>query len=123
MNKIMLMGRLVKDVELVNTQSGKTLAKFSIAVNKNYKVKNEKKTADFFNCVAWEKTAEFCNKYYKKGQQVVVIGRMEDNKYVKDGQTIYNKDVLIEETYFADSKKKEDNTIIDNTIIDNELPF
>ena len=78
MNKVILMGRLTRDPEVRYTQTNNTLvASFSLAVNRRFARQGEERNADFFNIVAWSKTGEFCSKYFKKGQQVGVIGRLQ----------------------------------------------
>ena len=126
MNKVILMGRLTRDVDVRYTQTtNKLVANFSLAVNRRIVKQGEERQADFFNIVAWGKTGEFCSKYFKKGQQVGVIGRLETRNWDDDnGQKHYATDVIAEEVYFADSKKE--NTEEDaNTIMpdDNDLPF
>ena len=108
MNKICLIGRLTKDVEVRYTQSSNTMvASFSLAVNRRFAKEGEQKT-DFINIVAWSKTAEFCSKYFKKGQQIGVIGRLQTRNYDKeDGTKVYVTEVVAEEVYFADSKREE----------------
>lgn len=83
---------------------------FSLAVNR----RNEKDKADFFNIVAWSKTGEFCSKYFKKGQQVGIIGRLQTRSYEdKDGKTTNVTEVIAEETYFADSKQTPEQVTTD----------
>ena len=78
MNKVILMGRLTRDPEVRYTQTSNTLvASFSLAVNRRFVRQGEERQADFINCVAWNKTGEFVSKYFKKGQQVGVIGRLQ----------------------------------------------
>lgn len=104
LNKIILIGRLTKDVELRNA-GDTTVAKYSLAVNRSFK-KEGQPDADFINCVAFGKSAEFANKYFQKGQQVAVTGRIQTGNYKnKEGITVYTTDVIIEEQHFADSKK------------------
>ena len=80
-----------------------------MAVNRRYVKQGEERQADFINIVAWDKLGEFCSKYYKKGMQVAIIGRLQTRKYEdKDGKTMYATEVIAEETYFTDSKKEED---------------
>lgn len=107
MNKVILMGRLTKDPEVRYTQNTNTLvASFSLAVNKRFAKQGEERTADFFNIVAWNKTGEFCSKYFKKGQQVGVIGRLQSRTWDdQNGTKHYITEVIAEEAYFADSKK------------------
>ena len=110
MNKVILMGRLTRDVEVRYTQTNNTLvASFSLAVNRRYKHEGQP-DADFINIIAWDKTGEFCSKYFKKGQQVAVIGRLQTRKYEdKDGKTVFVTEVIAEECYFADTKHEEQN--------------
>ena len=107
MNKVILMGRLTRDPETRYTQTNNTLvASFSIAVNRRFVRQGEERQADFINIVAWSKTGEFCSKYFKKGQQVGVIGRIQTRTWDDDqGQKHYVTEVIAEETYFADSKR------------------
>ena len=115
------MGRLTKDPEIRNTQTNNTMvANFSLAVNRRFVKEGEERQADFINIVAWGKTAEFCNKYFRKGQQVGVIGRIQTRTWDDDqGQKHYVTEVVAEEVYFADSKK-DNNTQGD---MQNELPI
>lgn len=128
MNKTILLGRLTKDVEVRYTQTTNTaVASFTIAVNRRFTKEGEQQ-ADFINIVAWGKQAEFCSKYFKKGQQVVIVGRLQTRTFDDaNGQKHYITEVIAEETYFADSKKENteiatENTTSEITSID-ELPF
>ena len=107
MNKVILMGRLTRDPEVRYTTTNNTLVcTFSLAVNRRFARQGAEQTADFFNIVAWDKTGEFCSKYFKKGQQVGVIGRLQTRNYDdKDGKKVYVTEVVAEETYFADSRR------------------
>ena len=107
MNKVILMGRLTRDPEVRYTQTNNTLlASFSLAVNRRFTREGDTQTADFINIVAWGKTGEFCSKYFKKGQQVAVVGRLQTRTWDDDkGQKHYITEVIAEETYFADSKR------------------
>ena len=107
MNKVILMGRLTRDPEVRYTQTNNTLvASFSLAVNRRFARPGEERQADFINVVAWSKTGEFCSKYFKKGQQVGVIGRIQTiNWDDEQGQKHYVTEVIAEEAYFADSRK------------------
>lgn len=108
MNKIMLLGRLTKDVETRYTQTNNSLvATFTLAVNRRFAKEGEQQ-ADFINIVAWGKTAEFVGKYFVKGQQVAVCGRISTRNYDdKEGKKVYVTEVTAEEVYFADSKKSD----------------
>ena len=107
MNKVILMGRLTRDPEVRYTQTNNTLvASFSLAVNRRFARQGEERQADFINVVAWSKTGEFCSKYFKKGQQVGIIGRIQTRNWEDDqGQKHYVTEVVAEEAYFADSKR------------------
>lgn len=106
MNKIILMGNLGKDPDVRYTQSGKAYMRTSIAINR-YAKKGEKPEVDFFNLVAWEKTAEFFGRYLKKGSKVLIEGRLQNNNYEKDGVKHYNVDVIVEKVEFAGGKSAE----------------
>lgn len=108
MNKVILMGRLTRDPEVRYTQTNNTLvATFSLAVNRRFVKQGEERQADFINIVAWGKQGEFCSKYFKKGQQVGVIGRIQTRNWEDDkGQKRYATEVIAEEAYFADSKRE-----------------
>ena len=112
MNKLFLLGRLTRDPEVRYTQTSNIMvANFSLAVNRPVK---EEKKADVINIVSWGKIAEFVNKYFKKGQQIVVEGRIQTRNYENsEGKKIYVTEVIAERVYFADSKK--DNTEFENT--------
>ena len=106
MNKVILMGRLTRDPEVRYTQTSNTLvASFALAVNRRFVRQGEERQADFFNVVAWGKQGEFCSKYFKKGQQVGVIGRLQTRTWDDDKGRHYITEVVAEETYFADSKR------------------
>ena len=107
MNKVILMGRLTRDPEVRYTQTNNTLvASFSLAVNRRFVRQGEERQADFINIVAWSKLGEFCSKYFKKGQQVGIIGRIQTRTWDDDqGTNHYVTEVVAEEAYFADSRK------------------
>lgn len=106
MNKVILMGRLTKDPEIRYAQgaNGTTIASFSIAVDRRFKRENEP-DADFFNCTAFGKTAEFFEKYVKKGVKVVIEGRLQNDIYEKDGVKRTATKIMVEQAEFAESKK------------------
>lgn len=104
MNKVILSGNLTRDVELKITASGKALARMSIAVSRPF----AKDKADFFNLIAWEKQAEFCHRYLKKGSGVIVEGRIENDNYEKDGVKHYGNNIQVERIEFAGRKKDND---------------
>lgn len=106
MNKIVLLGRLTRDPEVRYSQgeNSMAIARFSLAVNRRYKREGEP-DADFFNCTAFGKQAEFVEKYLKQGIKILVAGRLENNNYTnKEGQKVYSVQVMVEEIEFAESK-------------------
>ena len=108
MNKVILMGRLTRDVELksVNSSNGElSIARYTLAVPRNVKGKDGKVAVDFINCVAFSKMGEFASKYFKKGQRVLVSGRIQMENYTdKDGNKRTSFDIVVEQQEFADSK-------------------
>ncbi len=111
MNKVILMGRLTRDPEVRYSQgaSQTTVARFSIAVDRRFKRDGEP-DADFFNCTAFGKQAEFIERYLRKGVKVVTSGRIQNDNYTnKDGQTVYSVRVMVEEIEFAESKNASAN--------------
>lgn len=111
MNKVILLGRLTKDVEVRYTQNSNTLvSSFTLAVNRRFVKQGEERQADFINIVAWSKLGEFISKYFKKGQQVVIVGSIQTRNYEDDnGQKHYITEIIAEEAYFADSKRDGNN--------------
>lgn len=104
-NKAILQGRLTKDPELRHTNNGTAVTSFNIAVDNGY---GENKTTDFINCVAWNKTAEFVEKYFTKGRMIILVGRISTRTYEgQDGRKNYVTEVVVNEVSFADSKKEE----------------
>lgn len=130
MNNVVLIGRLSKDVELRTTTSGKSVATFTLAVNRNYKNAEGKYDADFFTCVAFERSAETISKFVSKGDKFGVIGKLTTRNYEKNGSKVYVTEVKVEEFEFLESKKdkpsapKIDVEVDDFEEIDDEdLPF
>ena len=105
MNKVILMGRTTRDAEVRYSQGNTStaVAKFSLAVDRRYN--KEEQSADFINCVAFGKTAEFLETYGKKGTKFVVEGRIQTGSYTdKNGNKVYTTDVVVEQMEFAESK-------------------
>lgn len=107
MNKFQFLGRLTKDPETrVIATTGSQVASFSVAVNRRFVGQNGERQADFFNLTAFGKTAEFCSKYFKKGQQVLVEGRIQNRTWEdQTGAKRYSTDFIVENAYFADSRR------------------
>lgn len=104
MNKVILIGRLTSDPELRNTQSGKAVAKYRLAVDRQFKQDGQPE-ADFLNCVAWGSNGEFASKYLHKGTKIAVEGRIQTGSYEKDGVKHYTTDIIVERHEFCESKK------------------
>ena len=102
-NKVILMGRLTKNPELRHTDSGKAVCNFSIAVSEGY---GENQRTEFINCVAWNKTAEFVEKYFTKGRMIIVDGRISTRTWEgQDGKKNYATEVVANQVSFGESKK------------------
>ena len=111
MNKTVLMGRLTADPQVRYSQgdSATAVARYTLAVNRKFK-KDGEPTADFIPCVVFGKSAEFTEKYFRKGMQVAISGRIQTGSYTnKDGNKIYTTDVVVEEQEFAESKVASQN--------------
>ena len=109
MNKVILMGRLTRDPEVRYSQGASEAAvgRFPLAVDRRFKREGEP-DADFFNCTAFGKQAEFVERYLHKGTKIVVSGRIQNDNYTnKDGQTVYSVRVMVEEIEFAESKNAQ----------------
>ena len=106
MNKVILMGRLTRDPEVRCSQGANqtTVGRFSIAVDRRFKREGEP-DADFFNCTAFGKQAEFVERYLHKGTKIVLSGMIQNDNYTnKDGQMVYSVRVMVDEIEFAESK-------------------
>lgn len=109
LNRIILMGRLVRDPELRRTQSGTAVAAIRLAVDRDYKTQSGERQADFFDVVAWRATAEFVSKYFAKGRMAVVEGRLQTRDWTdKDGNKRVTTEIVAETVYFGDSRRSTD---------------
>lgn len=107
MNRVILMGRLTRDAEIRYSQgeSSTAIARFSLAVDRRFRREGDEQTADFINCVAFGRTAEFMERFGRKGTKFVAEGRIQTGSYTnKDGQRVYTTDVVVESVEFAESK-------------------
>lgn len=106
LNKAILMGRLTADPELRRTQSNTAVTSFTLAVNRSFTRTGEQPQTDFIDIVAWGKTAEFVAKWFSKGQQVAVAGRIQTRTWEdKQGQKRKSVEVVAEEVHFAEPKR------------------
>lgn len=104
MNSVNLSGRFTRDPEVRYTDGGSSIARFSIACDRRYKQEGGP-TADFINCVSFGKTAEFIEKYFRKGMKIEVSGRIQTGSYTnQEGNKVYTTDVVAEQVGFAESK-------------------
>ena len=111
MNKVILMGRLTRDAEIRYSQgeNATAIARFTLAVDRRFRRNNpnggDEQTADFINCVAFNKTAEFMERFGRKGTKFVLEGRIQTGSYTnKDGVKVYTTEVVVEDQEFAESK-------------------
>lgn len=107
MNKTILMGRLTKDPEVryAANDSGMAIARYTLAVDRR-RVGNDGQSADFINCVAFGKTGEFAEKYFRKGMKILISGRIQTGSYTnQEGQRIYTTEVIVEDQEFTESKR------------------
>ena len=114
MNKVILLGRLTKAPEIRYSQTTNSkIALFTVAVNRRFAKQGEERETDFINIVAYSKLADFSEKYLSQGTQVNVVGRLQNRSYEdKNGTKKYISEIIAEEIYFADSKKKADESIL-----------
>ena len=114
MNKVILSGRLARDPEVRYTQGSQSMAvaRFTLAVDRRFAKKDkDQQTADFINCTAFRNTAEFIEKYFRKGMKAVVFGRIQTGSYKnKEGNTVHTTDVVVEEIEFGESKQQNNST-------------
>ena len=109
MNKVILMGRLTRDPEVRYSQNDTSMAiaRYSLAVDRRFARRdgNNEQTVDFINSVAFGRSAEFAEKYFRQGMRVLITGRIQTGSYTnKDGQKVYTTDIVVEDQEFADSK-------------------
>lgn len=109
MNKVILMGRLTRDPEVRYSQGERTMtiAKYTLAVDRRGRRSqgDNEQTADFINCVAFDRAGEFAEKYFRQGMRVLISGRIQTGSYInKDGIKVYTTDIIVDDQEFADSK-------------------
>lgn len=108
LNKVIVMGRMVRNPELRRTNSGAAVASFTIACDRDFKSDGGEREADFIECVAWRNTAEFVSKYFSKGRMAVVSGRLQTRNWTdKEGNKRKATEIVAESVYFGDSKREE----------------
>ena len=111
MNRVIIIGRLVKDPDLRYTSSGVPVASFTLAVNRNHTNQNGERETDFINIVVWNKQAENVNKYLSKGSQCAVDGRIQTRNYDNnEGKKVYVTEIVAESVQFLNTKNNESTT-------------
>lgn len=107
-NKVILSGRITKDIEIKTTPSGANVTQFSLAVERNFAKQGEERQTDFITCVAWNKTAEFIGKFFSKGRSIVVIGQLRTRTYDdKNGTRHYVTEVFVDKAQFTFEPKAQ----------------
>ena len=110
-NNVVLIGRLVRDVDLRQTSTGKMMTYFTLAVNRNFKNEQVEQAADFIGCVAFDKKAENMARFLSKGSLISVEGRISTRNFQgNDGKTVYVTEVVASSITFLESKKQQGNT-------------
>lgn len=135
MNKIILKGRISTNIEIKFIQTNnKKIAKFSVAVRRDYKNQTGEYETDFFNISAFGNTSEFLEKYFSKGQEILIVGRLQNRSWeTENGEKRYATDVIAESVEFCGSKKQENNSNnfeqamsnanVEFTVDNDSLPF
>ena len=108
MNKTILKGRMCADPTIRYTQNNTPVASFTVAVNRDFVKQGEERQTDFINCVAYGKTAEFVSKYFSKGQEILLTGRLQNRNWEDEqGQKHYVTEIIVENVEFCGSKKEQ----------------
>ena len=126
MNTVAQIGRLTKDIEVKYTHNGKSVARFTLAVNSRHKKQDGTYDTHFFNCVIWDKAATNLAKFTKKGSLIGVTGKLESRSYEKDGHKVYVTEIIVESFDLLEKKDKGSEVVpvfetVD--INDEDLPF
>lgn len=109
MNKIILIGHMCRDIE-VNHYNDRKVVRNTIAVRRDYKNKNGEYDSDFFNFSVWGVQAEFVEKYAHKGDKIAIVGKLLNNNYERDGQTVYSNDIQVESVELLSPRKENETT-------------
>ena len=108
MNKVVMIGRNVKEIETKQTQSGTSVVEFTVAVKRSFKSASGEYESDFFNCVAYKNVAELIGKYVKKGDMIGIDGRLQTRNYTnREGRKVYVTEIIVENVEFLQSKKQD----------------
>lgn len=125
MNKVILLGNLTKDPELITTNSGISVCRFTLAVSRRYTNSSGERETDFLNIVVWRTLGENCHKYLKKGSKCCVVGQVQTRSYeAQDGTKKYITEIVAEEVEFlSTAPKKESEQVEMIEVNDDSLPF
>lgn len=131
MNKVIIIGNLTRDVELNETNSGKAVARMTVAVSRDFVDKDGNRETDFFNVVVWGNQAENCAKHLSKGKKCCVVGRLENRSWEdNDGNKRISTEIIAEQVEFLSPKQQDEETVslrktrkVLEEIEDNQLPF
>ena len=123
MNKWFGIGRATRDTEISTTNNGKSVAKFSIAVDRRFKNADGEKMTDFINIVAWSKLADICGKYVKKGKQVAVIGEVQTRTYEVNGDKKFVTEIIADEIELLGGSVGKEEKVDLEPVDDEDLPF
>lgn len=126
MNKVIIKGTITRDIDLRYTKNEVAVAKFTVATKRNTANKDGKYESDFISCVAYQHNAEMINKYFSKGNGILVEGHIQTGSYEKDGKKVYTTDVVVERVEFVDKlQNKTDSEIIASVVNEEQyqLPF
>ena len=108
-NRVILMGRLTRDPDIRYAQGSNTaIARFTLAIDRDYQREGEERQADFISCIAFDKKAELIEKHFRKGNLIAIEGRIQTGSYTnKDGQTVYTTDIIVDKVSFTGEKREE----------------
>lgn len=110
MNKVIMMGRIVNDIELKTSPTGLPICRFRIAVDRNFQKKGEERKSDFFNVTAWRATAEFIARFFSKGRLILIEGELQTSQYTdKNGNPATWYDIMVDNAYFTGEKANNNN--------------
>lgn len=110
-NKVILMGRITKDIEIKTTPSGVAVTSFSIAVDRRVKSKDGEKVTDFIDCVAWRQTADFISRFFCKGKLILIEGELQTRTYTdKNGNNRKAVEVIVDQASFTGEKRQTDSS-------------
>lgn len=124
MNKVILIGNLTRDVELLTTSNGTEVSKFTLAVQRKYKNASGENETDFLNCVAFKSTAVIIEKFCKKGNKIAVVGTIQTRSYdTQDGIKKYVTEIVVDEVEFLNAKEKNEAPELKPINITDDLPF